>query len=237
MGPDAEARAVLARLHAMANPDNAAGMARYGISAAGTLGVSMPALRGIAKEFRPTRRSDPESAHALAAALWVSGVHEARILAALIDVPELVTREQAEAWAAELDSWDVCDQLCSNLLDKTPFARELAEDWTGRQETFVKRAGFVIIAALAVHDKQAGDADFIKLLGLVDAASDDERNFVAKAANWAIRQIGKRNAALNGVAIATAEGMRDSGSRAKRRIATGALRELRSDAVRERLGL
>ena len=223
---------ILEQLGANADPANAAGMARYGISAAGTLGVTMPVLRGIAKELRPDRKADAAGAHALAGELWASGVHEARILAALVDGPGLVTREQAESWAADLDSWDVCDQLCGNLLDKTPWAADLAREWAGREEPFVKRAGFVLMTQLAVHDKGAPDALFLGFLELVEREAHDDRNFVKKAVDWALRQIGKRNGDLHAAAVATALRLRDSGSKAARWVASDALRELQSGAVR-----
>lgn len=217
---------LLRRLRAAANPDNVAGMARFGISAENTLGVSMPFLRGIARELKPERRVDPTWAHELAACLWESGVHEARILAALVDVPALVTREQAEAWAHDLDSWDVCDQLCGNLLDKTPFAIELARDWASAPHEFVKRAGFVVMTQLAVHDKKADDLVFLGFLELVRREAADDRPYVRKGINWALRQIGKRNSDLHAAAVEVADRLRESGSRAARWVASDALREL-----------
>lgn len=217
---------VLARLRAAADPANVAGMARYGISTAGALGVSMPLLRGLARDLRPARKADPDGAHELAAALWARGVHEARVLAALVDVPALVTREQARAWAGDLDSWDVCDQLCGNLLDRVPFAVELAIGWAGAEEEFVKRAGFVLMTQLAVHDKAAPDDVFLGFLGLVEREAADGRNFVRKAVNWALRQIGKRNVYLHARAVEVAERLRESGPKAARWVASDALREL-----------
>lgn len=229
------AEAVLQRLRAEANPANVAGMARYGIVVDGALGITMPVLRGIAKELRPARKSDPAALHDLAAGLWASGVHEARILAALVDVPSLVTRAQADTWVADLDSWDVCDGLCGNLLDKTDFAFEAAEDWAGDPREFVKRAGFSLMAGLTVHDKAAADEPFLYFLTLVEREAGDERNFVKKAVNWALRQIGKRNRHLNEVAVAVASRMRESDSRAARWVASDALRELTSEQVLARL--
>jgi len=206
-------------------------MARYGISPVGTLGVSLPLLRGIARELKPLAKADPGAVHALAAGLWASGVHEARILASLVDLPALVTRDQADAWVAEVDSWDVCDGLCNNLLDKTPFAYEKAEEWAAGEPGFVKRAGFVLMCTRALHDKAAGDGILLHFLGVVEREAGDERPLVKKAANWALRQIGKRNANLNAAAVAVAACLRDSGSRAARWVAADALRELNSDAV------
>lgn len=225
---------LLARMRAQANPDNVAGMARYGISPVGTLGVSMPFLRGIARELKPAAKADPGAVHALAADLWASGVHEARILAALVDPPALVTPEQADAWVVQVDSWDVCDQL-SGLWASTAFGVAKAHEWSRRDEEFVKRSGFVVMCALAVHDKKAGDDVFLGFLEDVEREAPDERNFVKKAVNWALRQIGKRNANLNAAAVVVASRLRDSGSRAARWVASEALRELTSDAVLRRV--
>lgn len=232
------AEALLGAMRANANPANVEGMNRYGISTAGTLGVSMPLLRDLA---RLTKRSFPKDAtvrHETAQLLWSSGVHEARILAALVDVPALVDEAQMERWVADLDSWDVCDQLCGNLLDKTDLACQKAEEWAARGSEFVKRAGFVLMTQLAVHDKSAGDECFVAFLPLVVREASDERIYVKKAVNWALRQIGKRNARLNALSIKTAEEILACYPRSKaaRWIARDALRELQSDAVRARVG-
>jgi 3-methyladenine DNA glycosylase AlkD len=228
---------ILARLRAQADPDNVAGMARYGISPQGTLGVTLPVLRGIAKELKAAAKADPQVVHELAAQLWSSGVHEARILASLVDVPALVTREQADEWAADVDSWDVCDGLCNNLLDKTPFAYEKAREWASAQPEFVKRAGFVLMCTRALHDRAAGDEPFLGFLEMVEKEASDERPMVKKAVHWALRQIGKRNANLHAAAVETASRLRDSESRAARWVASDALRELGSDAVVARMSL
>jgi len=218
---------ILKRLESLSNPEAGAGMARYGINPKNTCGVSMPALRQMAKEIGRD--------HGLAQELWSSGVHEARILACLIDEPAKVTEKQMERWAKDFDSWDVCDQCCSNLFDKTPLAFQKAAQWSERSEEFVKRAGFALMAALAVHDKRARDEDFVKFLPLIKSGSVDDRNFVKKAVNWALRQIGKRNLALNRMAIKTAKEIQNRDSRAARWIASDALRELTNEKVRERL--
>lgn len=227
---------IVAELSSLANPDNVAGMARYGISPVGTLGVSIPVLRAIARELKPYRKSDPGALHSLACELWSTGLHEVRILAALVDVPTLVTSEQADAWVAEMDSWDVVD-MSSDLWAATPFGYSKAEEWAGRAEEFVKRSGFVLMCALAVHDKKAPDAPFLHFLTLVERESADERNFAKKAVNWALRQIGKRNRDLNAAAVAVAQRLRQSDSKAARWIASDALRELTSASIRTRLGL
>jgi 3-methyladenine DNA glycosylase AlkD len=218
---------VVAELRAHANPANVAGMARYGINSENTLGVSIPSLRAMAKRIGTD--------HALALDLWASGIHEARVLAGLVDDPAAVTAAQLERWAKDFDSWDVCDGVCSNLFDRTPYAWDKAVAWSARSREFVKRAGFVLMAALAVHDTTAPDERFKKFLPLIEREAVDERNFVKKAVNWALRQIGKRNRALNRDAIATAKRIRKVDSRSARWIAADALRELESDAVRQRL--
>jgi len=218
---------ILAELKSLANPANVAGMARYGINPTNTLGVSIPRLRAMAKEIGRD--------HALALELWKSGIHEARILAGLIDDPVLVSEAQLDRWARDFDSWDVCDLVCSNLFDKTPFAHAKAIAWSSRQEEFVKRAGFVLMAALAVHDKKAPAGSFRKFLPIIEREVSDDRNFVRKAVNWALRQIGKRTRELNKAAIAAARRIQKIGSKSARWIASDALRELESGAVQERL--
>jgi 3-methyladenine DNA glycosylase AlkD len=225
---------IVDQLRSLANAANVEGMARYGISPVGTLGVGIPVLRGIAKELRPYRTCDPQALHVLASQLWATGLHEVRILAALVDVPALVTREQADSWVADMDSWDVVD-MASGLWAATPFGYAKAEEWAGREEEFVKRSGFVLMCALAVHDKKASDEPFLHFLTLVEREAGDGRNLVKKAVNWALRQIGKRNGVLNAAAVATAERLRESGSKAARWVASDARRELTSDAVRVRL--
>jgi 3-methyladenine DNA glycosylase AlkD len=225
---------VLARLRAEGNPDNLAGMARFGIATGEALGVTVPFLRGIAKELRPATKADPASVHALAADLWTSGVHEARILAGLIDPPALVTPQQADAWVEQIDSWDVCD-LLSGLWEETPFAVEKAYEWSARDEEFVKRSGLVIVCALTVHDKKAPDELFLDFLKVVERESCDDRNFVKKAVNWVLRQIGKRNMTLHAAAVEVGARLRESECRAARWIASDALRELNDPKVVARI--
>ena len=220
--------AVLAHLQSLANPDNVAGMARYGINTHDTLGISIYTLRPIAKEIGRD--------HALALALWNSGVHEARILASYIDDPLQVTEAQLERWVTDFDSWDVCDQVC-DLFGRTPFAYQKAFEWSQRQEEFVKRAGFVLIAELAAHDKKAPDENLAQFLPVIARESADERNFVRKAVNWALRNIGKRNRHLNELAIETAQQIRQMPSKSARWVAADALRELTGEKVQARLRL
>ena len=218
---------ILDRLHHLANPANVEGMARFGINPQGTLGISIPALRQIAKECGRD--------HQLAGELWASGIHEARIMAAYIDDPDLVSEAQMERWVQDFDSWDVCDQVCSNLFDRTPFAVRKAMQWSERPETFVKRAGFVLAASLAVHNKKLEDEIFAAFLPIITRQAADERNFVKKAVNWALRQIGKRSRRLNEAAIQTARHIAQSGSKTARWVASDALRELASEKAQERL--
>jgi 3-methyladenine DNA glycosylase AlkD len=211
---------VIGRLETMGDPANVAGMARFGIRPrTRVLGISMVTLRKLARELGRD--------HAVAGALWRSGIHEARVLATIVDEPTRVTEAQAERWVRSLDSWDVCDQLCGNLLWGAPFALAKAVAWSERDAEFVKRAGFALMASLAVHDKAAPDRTFERLLPIIRREATDDRNFVKKAVNWALRQIGKRNERLRQKAIATAERIATIDSRAARWIASDALRELR----------
>ena len=218
---------VLSELRSQANDENVAGMARYGINPDQTLGITIPALRALAKRIGVD--------HDLALELWSTGVHEARTLAGMIDDPAQVTPQQMDRWASEFDSWDVCDQVCSNLFDRTPFAFDKVREWSARDEEFVRRAAFALLAALSVHDKRATDKAFIDCFPLIVAASTDERNFVKKAVNWALRNIGKRNVALNASAVELAREIRGIDSKAARWIASDALRELTSEKVQQML--
>jgi len=218
---------VVKKLRLMANPENVAGMVRFGINPENTLGVSMPALRKMAKELGRD--------HKLAEDLWGTGIHEARILAALVGDPRRVTKTMADNWVKDFDSWDVCDQVCMNLFDKTPFAYEKALVWSGRRPEFVKRAGFALMAALAFHEKDADDAQFLQFLPAIVQGSTDNRNYVKKAVSWALRQIGKRNIRLYWKAIGAARDIEAGDSKAARWIARDVLQELTSEKVRERL--
>ncbi len=218
---------ILRRLHSYANPANVEGMARFGISRSNTLGISMKTLRAMSKEIGKN--------HRLAAGLWASGIHEARILAALTDEPQMVTGRQMDAWVREIDSWDVCDQCCSSLFDKTSVAYEKAIEWSTRKPEFVKRAGFVLMAVLAVHDKKAPDSNFHPFLVRVEREAADDRNFVKKAVNWALRQIGKRNPVLNHRAATITKKLVNSRSPAARWIGADALRELTNPRTVKRI--
>ena len=209
------------------SPKAVEGMAKFGISPEGTLGLSMPYLRSLARRLGRD--------HNLAKGLWASGIHEAKILAALVDDPKKVTESQMEKWVADFDSWDVCDQCCGNLFDRTPYAYTKALEWSAREEEFVKRAGYVLMAELAVHDKKAPDALFLRFFESIEAGSTDQRNFVKKAVNWTLRQIGKRNPRLNGAALELAERISGKEGPSAKWVASDAIRELTSGAVQKRL--
>jgi 3-methyladenine DNA glycosylase AlkD len=219
-------KAILAELKAHADPRTVEGMARYGIRSAKAYGVPGPVVRAIA------RRAGRD--HDLAARLWAIGILEARAVAALVDDPALVTGEQMERWARDFDSWAICDHVCGRLFDRAPLGWRKAAAWTRRKGEYVKRAGFGLMAWLAVHDKKAPDERFLLFLPLIERGASDDRNMVKKAVNWALRQIGKRNLALNREATACAERLPSIGP-AGRWIAADALRELRSTAVQARL--
>ena len=219
---------VLSTLKELGDPANAAGMARFGIKPAVALGVSKPALRRLAKDLGRD--------HDLAQELWASGVHEASVLASMIDRPAEVTDDQMDSWANDFDNWDICDQCCLNLFWKTAFAYEKVEEWSANGGEFVKRAGFVLMACLAIHDKKASDSRFESFLAIIEREAHDDRNLVRKADNWALRQIGKRNAGLRGKAVEVALELQQAESKSARWIGSDALRELTSDAVRRRVG-
>jgi 3-methyladenine DNA glycosylase AlkD len=230
---------VMSELAGMASEHNRAGMARYGINTDHAFGISVSDLRRLAK---PLGRD-----HELALALWRTGNHEARLLASMVDDPAQVTRDQMEQWAADFDSWDVCDQVTSNLFDKTVHAWDVVRAWSGAPDEWLKRAAFATLAALAVQDKRAADELFLEGLELTAREAWDGRNFVKKAVNWALRNIGKRNLTLHAAAIGTAEAIlasaearaaadrRDPEARSMRWVARDALRELRSEKLLARL--
>lgn len=202
-------------------------MARYGITVDRALGVSLPLLRLLAKRF-------PRN-HGLAQDLWDTEVHELRILAGLIDDPKLVDRPQMDAWAKEFDSWDICDGTCCNLFRNTAQAETSALEWSWRDEEFVKRAGFVLMATLSVHRRGKETDLFLRFLNRVQEESVDDRPMVKKAVNWALRQIGKRCMDLHPTALALAENLRSSPHRSARWIGSDAARELRSESTIARI--
>jgi len=228
---------VVAELRANRNEEALAGMARYGIDTANAYGWSVPQVRALAKRIVKELGPRNPARHAFALELWQTGSHEAQLLAPLVDRAEWVTDEQMEAWVVDLDSWDTCDQLCNNLFGASSLAWEKALSWSEREQEFVKRAGFVLMAVLAWHEKDADDGRFLAMLPAIEREATDERNFVKKAVNWALRHIGKRNATLNAAALEVARRLAASESRAARWVANDAIKELESEAVRSRLGL
>jgi 3-methyladenine DNA glycosylase AlkD len=219
---------ILQVLASRPDPQAVAGMARFGIVAKKVHGGwTIPALKKLAREIGHH--------HTLAQELWASEVFEARVLATLIDEPAKVTKRQMNQWAKDFDNWAICDGACINLFRYTRFARQMCVEWSGRPQEFVKRAAFALMAGLTVVDKAASDETFLQFLPLIKRAAMDDRNMVMKGVNWALRQIGKRNARLNRAALVAAHEIYRLDSRAARWIATDARRELESPAVQQRL--
>lgn len=210
----------------MANPDNVKGMARYGINSEGTLGIQVFKLRDLAKKIGKD--------HKLALELYDSGIHEAKILASLIDEPDKVTEEQMEDWILKFDSWDVCDAVC-HLFEGSPLEDKKIKEWSRRKEEYVKRSGFNLMTYKAVHDKKAPDSVFIKYLPIIKRESIDERNYVKKAVNWALRAIGKRNMHLRTKALKTAEEIKKIDNKTARWIAGDTIRELNNPKIIKRI--
>jgi 3-methyladenine DNA glycosylase AlkD len=218
---------VLDRLKSKARPEQLKGMAKYGMTVEQRLGVSVPDIRQLAKQIGRD--------HKLALDLWETGITEARILASMVDEPGKLTEEQMEDWVKGINSWDVCDQVCMNLFEKNELAWKKVIDWSERDEEFVRRTAFSLVACLAWHDKKASDDKFTELLPVIIRSSTDERNFVKKAVNWALRNIGKRNLNLNQAAIKATKDIQRFDSRAARWVASDARRELESEAIQSRL--
>ena len=216
---------VISKLKSMGNLKNVEGMARFGINPKNNLGISINKLRPLAKEIGKN--------HKLSLKLWNSGIHDARILAVFVEEPKKVTENQMELWAKDFDSWDVCDQACTSLFDRTPFAWKKVYEWAERNEEFVKRAAFTLIAVLSVHDKKSPDDNFEKLFELIKRESTDERKYVKKAVNWALRNIGKRNLSLNKKAINVAKEIKNIDSKSAKWIANYAIRELTNNKTQE----
>ena len=214
----ATVREVLTWLERRGSRRNREGMARYGIVAPQVFGVSVATIRRLGRRLGRD--------HTLAAALWRTGWYEARLLTAFVDDPRRVTAAQMDRWARGFDNWAICDTVCFHLFDHTPHAWSRVERWSRRREEFVKRAAFALLASLALHDKQAPDAPFVRSLRLIERAATDERNFVRKAVSWALRAVGRRNRALNARAGATARRLAGSTGRAARWVGRDALRGL-----------
>jgi 3-methyladenine DNA glycosylase AlkD len=218
---------IISKLKSMSNQKNVEGMARFGINPKNNLGISIYQLRPLAKKIGKN--------HELSLKLWNSGIHDARLLAVFIEDPKKLTEDQMELWAKDFDSWDVCDQACTSLFDNTPFAWKKIYEWSERNEEFVKRAAFTIIAGLAVHDKKSPDEKFEEFFKIIKKESTDERNYVKKAVNWALRNIGKRNLLLNKKAIKVAKEIKKINSRSAKWIANDAIRELTSSKIQKRV--
>ena len=223
----ANLNSILDKLQKKRNPDNLKGMSNFGISTENALGIKIITLREIAKETGINTK--------LSFDLWDSGFHEARILASMIANPNEITKQIINNWVEDIYSWDLCDQCCNNLFRKTRFAIDYSFIWTKREKEFVKRAGFVLIALLSVHNKSLRNEDFQKYFPLIIKYSKDERQFVKKAVNWSLRQIGKRNFYLYSEAIETAETILQQNSKSAQWIAKDALRELTSEKVKNRI--
>ncbi|MCW4015831.1 MAG: DNA alkylation repair protein [Candidatus Bathyarchaeota archaeon] len=214
------------QLNVKARPDQLVGMARYGIVTENRLGVSIPELRKMAREHGKN--------HALALELWKTEIPDAMILASMIGEPEQLTERQMDEWVNDFNSWDVCDQVCNNFFSRHSLVWQKILDWSKSDEVFIKRAAFALLSSLAVH-YNAPDEIFIDFLSVIKRESTDNRNYVKKAVNWALRNIGKRNSNLNKVAITVAREILEIDSKASRWIASNALRELESDAVKKKL--
>jgi 3-methyladenine DNA glycosylase AlkD len=224
---DWDVSGIVSELKRLGTQRNVDGMARFGIRAKICYGVAKPSLDGLAKRIGKS--------HTLALQLWETGIHDARILAGMVDVSAEVTASQMESWVGEFDNWDTCDGTCCHLFVFAKPAWEKALEWGARKNEFEKRAGFALVAYLAYRDKAAPDRAFKDYLKVIEREAGDDRNFVSKAVNWALRNIGKRNLALNAAAIATAKRLHRSESGVTRWIAADSLRELQSDAVQRRL--
>jgi 3-methyladenine DNA glycosylase AlkD len=218
---------VLDKLNEKAKSDQLEGMARFGIVGDQRMGVSVPDMRKIAKEIGKD--------HQLALELWDTGIPEAMIVAGMVAEPDKLTEIQMEDWVVDINSWDVCDQVCMNLFEKSSYAEQKIYEWSEREEEFVKRTAFALIACLAWHDKDASDQEFTKYFPVIKNGSTDDRNFVKKAVNWALRNIGKRNINLNKAALQVAREIQAVDSKSARWIASNAIRELESDKVQARL--
>ena len=218
---------ILEKLKSKSRSDQLEGMARYGIKIDKRLGVSIPDIRKIAKDFGKN--------HETALDLWKTGYADAKITAALIDEPEKVTETQMEEWVIGIDSWDVCDQICMNLFDKTTYAWKKIIDWSERNEEFVKRTAFSLLACLACHHKYADDNKFIEYFPLIKKNASDDRNYVKKAVSWSLRHIGKRNLNLHKAALKLADEIKQIDSKSAKWIGSDVVRDLNSDSTLRRL--
>lgn len=222
---------IIKKLESLGTPENVAGMARFAIKTKKAFGVSAPVLKNLAKDIK----KQTTDRHALALELWQTEIHEARIIAYLIDNPKDVTEKQMDSWATDFDNWAICDGTCGHLFCRTEFAYKKVFEWSECEEEFIKRAGICLIAWLAVHDKKADDEKIAEFLTILEQKCNDERNFIKKAVNWSLRQIGKRSLYLNKLAIESAERIKAKNTKSARWIAADALRELQNEKIQERL--
>ncbi len=222
---------IIEELRQLSDPAKIADLERYAIKTPKWFGIRTPELKAFAREIK---KMVPDR-HKTALELWKSGIYDVRAVAFLIDDPKRVTDEQMESWVRDFDNWATVDGTCCYLFRLTPHAYQKAFEWADREPEFEKRAGFSLMAYLALHDKKASDEKIAAFLSVIEKHAYDGRNFVKKAVNWALRQIGKRNMALNRLAIACAERIRSQNSAPARWIAADALRELNGAAVQERL--
>jgi 3-methyladenine DNA glycosylase AlkD len=222
---------IIKKLESLGTPENVEGMKRFAIVTKKAFGVSAPVLKDIAKEIK----KQTKDRHQLALELWETEIHEARIIAYLIDNPKEVTEKQMDSWVKDFDNWAICDGTCGHLFCKNEIAYKKVLEWSNREEEFIKRAGIVLIAWLAVHDKKAVDEKIAEFLQILEQKADDERNFIKKAVNWSLRQIGKRSLFLNKLAIESAERIKSQNTKSALWIATDALRELKNEKIQERL--
>lgn len=214
---------VLDWLKKTGSPKAAAALARYGLPTDKAFGISVAALKKYAKEIGPD--------HALALKLWDTGWLDARILAAFLGEPDRLTLSQMNAWCRDFDNWGTTDTACFALFDRSPLAWTVVPKWVSEQGEFQKRAGFVMIACLAAHDKTARDAAFLKCMALIEKGASDERNFVKKGVSWALRHLGHRNAGLHAAAVKTATRLSKSSDATERWVGKDALRDLQRPLV------
>lgn len=224
---DEQVESVIAALKKLSSKHTRDGMARYGLPSDKAFGVGVGQMQQLAKRLGRN--------HELAEALWQTGWYEARMMAAFLDEPERVTAAQMDRWCRVFDNWGIVDTVCFKLFDVTPHAIRKAEQWSGRKEEFQKRAGFVLMACVGVHNKQAGDEQFRKWLPLIETGANDERNFVKKGVSWALRVIGRRSLELNAAAIELAQRLSTSSQASARWIGKDALRELKGPVVKRKL--
>ncbi len=227
---------ILKKLNSLSNKKNVLGMKRFGITPkTKILGIPLTILRPMAKQIKKAASNSVEL-HKLSLKLWETGIHEARLLAVFIEDPINVTEKQMEKWVSDFDSWDICDQATTSLFDKTPLAYKKAIEWSKRKKEFEKRAGFSLMAGLIVHDKNAPDKNFYSFFEIIKREATDDRNYVRKAVNWALRNLGKfKNENLYNLAVKTATELKKNDSKTARWIASDALRELTSEKIINRV--